>query len=332
MSPPRRPPPRPAPQEDLEQLRLMVKVAHMYHERGINQPAIAAQLEISQARVSRLLRAAVEQGIVRTTVTVPAGIFTELEDALERQYGLAQVVVVDTGQAGDEDVIQALGPTTASVLEASVPGHELVGISSWSETLLAGVERMRPVAKSATRLVVQVLGGLGAPGSASYATRLTEGLAQACHARPLYLLGPGIVGSPSVRQALLKDPHFAEVVAHYDRLSMVLVGIGSLARPSRLMRESAPVIAAEAQEELRRAGAVGDICLRFFDEAGRPVQTSLDARVMGISYEQLKRTSRVIAVAGGTRKFTAIRAALRGRWVGTLVTDLAVAERLLKDP
>ena len=328
----RRPRAASAPGDDLEQVRLIVKVAHMYAERGLKQPAIATQLKISQARVSRLLKQAVEQGIVRTTVHVPPGIFTELEDELEQRYGLAQVVVVDTGRASDEEVITALGPTTASFLEGAVPGNEVVGISSWSETLLAGVERMRPVQKSGTRLVVQVLGGFGPAGSQAFVTRLTEGLAHACHARPIFLLGPGVVGTPGARQTLLRDPHFAEVVAYYDPLSLVLVGIGSLARPSRLMRETSAIISAETQEELRRLGAVGDLCLRFFDEDGRPVASSLDARVLGISVEQLKRTPRKVAVAGGARKFAAIRGALRGRWVDTLITDLGVAERLLREP
>jgi DNA-binding transcriptional regulator LsrR (DeoR family) len=318
--------------EDLEQVRLLVKVAHLYVERRLKQPAIAAQLKISQARVSRLLKQAEEQGIVRTTVQVPPGIFTDMEDALEQRYGLAQVVVVDTGRASDEDVITALGPSTASFLEATVPGNELVGISSWSETLAAGVERMRPVAKSATRLVVQVLGGFGPAGSQAFVTRLTEGLARACHARPVFLLGPGVVATPNARQTLLRDPHFAEVVAFYDQLSMVVMGIGSLSRPSRLLRETSAVISAETQEELRRLGAVGDVCLRFFDEDGKPVPSSLDARVLGIGVDQLRRTPRKVAVAGGARKFTAIRGALRGRWIDTLITDRGVAERLVREP
>ena len=37
------------------QIRLMTKVAHMYHEQGIRQAEIAKTLHISQARVSRLL-------------------------------------------------------------------------------------------------------------------------------------------------------------------------------------------------------------------------------------------------------------------------------------
>jgi DNA-binding transcriptional regulator LsrR (DeoR family) len=54
-----------------ENTRLVAKVAHLYHERGLGESAIAERLNISQARVSRLLRDAAAQGIVRTIVVQP---------------------------------------------------------------------------------------------------------------------------------------------------------------------------------------------------------------------------------------------------------------------
>ena len=39
----------------VSQLRLMTRVARMYYENDLNQPQIAEQLHISQAKVSRLL-------------------------------------------------------------------------------------------------------------------------------------------------------------------------------------------------------------------------------------------------------------------------------------
>lgn len=322
----------PGRQGALEEVRLLVKVAHMYHQRGLNQPQIAAQLNVSQARVSRLLKRAEEEGIVRTTVHVPEGVFTDIEDALEQRYGVRAVVVVDAGPARDDDVIVALSGAAASYLEVVVPGCEVIGISSWSETLLAAVEAMHPLPKGATQYVVQVLGGLGRPGSQVQATRLTEGLAELAHARPVFLLGPGIVGSPGARQALVRDPHFGDVAAFWDRLSLVLVGIGSLATPSRLLRESGDVFGEEDRDTLRKLGAVGDVCLHFFDEDGKPVHSALDQRVLGIGIDQLRKAPRAVAVAGGSKKFTAIRAALRGHWIDTLITDVGVAQRLLEEP
>src|SRR3954453_13634707 len=70
-----------------EHIRLLTKIARMYHERGIRQPQIAAQLNVSQARVSRLLKQAVELGIVRTIVISPPGLHGDLEEAIEAKYG-----------------------------------------------------------------------------------------------------------------------------------------------------------------------------------------------------------------------------------------------------
>ena len=102
MSTARSPRVRARAEPEADQLRLLGKVARMYYERGIRQPQIAAELSMSQPRVSRLLKQAVEVGIVRTVVSMPAGTHTELEEQLQDRYGLRDVVVVDASGAGDD--------------------------------------------------------------------------------------------------------------------------------------------------------------------------------------------------------------------------------------
>ena len=63
----------------------MTKVARLYYEHGVRQPEIARRLHVSQPRVSRLLKQAELQGIVRTTVVVPKGVQTGLEEALQER-------------------------------------------------------------------------------------------------------------------------------------------------------------------------------------------------------------------------------------------------------
>src|SRR5690349_3013036 len=94
-----------------DDIRLMTKVARLYHEQGVRQPEIAERLHISQPRVSRLLKRAVAVGIVRTSVLSPRGVYADLEEELERRYGSREVVVADTGDLTDE---QALAPALAS--------------------------------------------------------------------------------------------------------------------------------------------------------------------------------------------------------------------------
>ena len=80
----------------LDEIRLMAKVARMYYEQGIRQQEITERLNIHQSKVSRLLKRARESNIVRISVTTPAGIFPELEDALETRFGLQEAVVIDS--------------------------------------------------------------------------------------------------------------------------------------------------------------------------------------------------------------------------------------------
>jgi DNA-binding transcriptional regulator LsrR (DeoR family) len=312
-----------------DQVRLLTKVARMYHERGLGQQEIAAQLHLSQPRVSRLLKQAVELGIVRTTVISPPGIHADLEDEIERRYGLSEVVVAHTEGIRDEaGVLPAIASAAAGYLESTLSGDERIGISSWSSSLLATVEAMRPRTVQGGTEVVQILGGVGTSAAQPQATRLTGRLAQMVRAEARYLMAPGLLASIAMRDALITDPSISAVLAEYPKLTVALVGVGSL-EPSPLLRESGNAMAVEEMEELRAADAVGDICLRFFDSRGRRVSSDLDRRVLGIETDTLLSIPRRVGVAGGERKWRAIRAAAAGGWVNVLVTDLHTAEYLL---
>lgn len=311
------------------QLRLLAKVARMYHERGLRQSDIAAQLHISQPRVSRLLKQAAEVGIVRTTVVLPSGVHTDLEDELAGRYGLRDMIVVDSGGSIGHE-IPALGAAAASYLESTLIRDEVVGISSWSATLLATAEAMRPFSRPVADRIVQIVGGHGYPGVQMQATRLVDLLAGLTGAEPVLLPAPVFLGSTAVRDVIANDPTVAEAMASWGELTCALVGIGSL-EPSPLLRQSGNAVSEEDQAELRRLGAVGDVCLRFFDEHGEVVHSHLEERVLGITPVQLKGVDRRIGIAGGLQKLAAIRAALRGHWINVLVTDLSVAEALLSD-
>jgi DNA-binding transcriptional regulator LsrR (DeoR family) len=313
-----------------EDTRLMTKVARMYHEQGVRQPEIAERLNISQPRVSRLLKKAVGTGIVRTTVVAPRGVFAELEDEVERTYSLREVVIADAGDEEEELVITpALGAAAAFYLETTLTGGERIGLSSWSSTLLATVDSMRPRHSHECESVVQVLGGLGQPSAQARATHLVGRLVQVTGATATYLPAPGLVATAETREALLRESSISQAVDAFPGLTVLLAGIGSL-KPSPLLRASGNAVSPEDEDLLREAGAVGDVCMRYFDKDGKPVESHLDPRLLGIDSTTLLGIPRRVGVAGGRRKHEAIRAALLGGWINTLVTDSATAEYLVR--
>ncbi len=312
----------------LDEIRLMTKVAHLYYQQNMTQPEIAAQLDLSQATVSRLLTRAKKEEIVRITVTVPSGTYPELEESLQRIYGLKAAVVVDSVEDNNQ-IIRDLGAAAAYYLETTLTSNDVIGISSWSSTLLAMVDTMQPLNRSTKIKVLQILGGLGSPSAEIYASRLIGRLANLVRGEAVLLPAPGIVGSPKAVPILLEDRYVQAAIELFDQVTVALVGIGTL-EPSGLLASSGNIFSSEELSTLRNTGAVGDICLRFFDAVGIPVSTQLNNRVIGMNLDQLRRVKRTVGIAGGKQKLNAIRGALQGGFINVLITDRFMAKQLIE--
>ncbi len=300
----------------------------MYYQHGLTQVEIMRRLSIHQSKVSRLLKRAEKEGIVRVILSVPSGTHPELEEALQSAYGLQDAVVVDS--VDDEDqIVRDLGAAAAFTMENTLKEGDVVGISCWSAALLAMVDAMRPIQLGGGTRVVQILGGVGSPGAPVHATNVTRRLANLLSAEATLLPAPGVVGSPEAKRVLMRDQFVQEAMAWFRSVSVALVGIGAV-EPSKMLAASGNVFSNQELKLLSNKGAVGDICLRFFDAAGQPVVTPLNDRVISMELSELRKVPRVIGVAGGRRKTGAIRGALAGKLINVLITDRATAERLLK--
>lgn len=310
-----------------DELRLIAKVAGLYYQRGLRQADIAAQMSLSQSTVSRLLKRAQTEHVVRITVSAPPGAHTELENQLETRYGLREAIVVDT-DGDDDQILRDLGSAAAYYVESTLKEGDVVGISSWSATLLAMVDALHPLPRSARADVVQILGGVGNPAAEVHAAHLTGRLAAVTHGSGVFLPAPGVAGSADVARVYHDDPYVRSAAERFAHVTLALVGIGSI-EPSRLLASSGNIFSSDELDLLRARGAVGDICLRFFDAHGQRVVTPLDDRVIGIRPEQLRLVARSVGIAGGRRKHAAIRGALAGGWINVLITDLGTAEALL---
>jgi DNA-binding transcriptional regulator LsrR (DeoR family) len=190
---------------------------------------------------------------------------------------------------------------------------------------------MQPL-RSSVRYVVETLGDVGPSTLRHESNDATRHLAGLIGAEPVLLRIPGLAPNKAVRDSLLgHDPDARRALELLDRMDIALVGIGvcDIAAP---LATGDNFLTAEHFKRARELGAVGEVCLRFIAEDGSPVTSELDELVVGATLEQVRRTNRVMAVAGGPRKYRAIRAAMLGGWINSLVTDLATAEYLVAHP
>lgn len=307
--------------------KLLYKIAKSYYEDGLTQGQIGKRFGLSRIKVSRLLQEARAEKLVQITVISPEDSNADLERELESTYGLDEAVIISPSSDEKPVVTTELGPAAVDCLLRCLQGNEVLSVS-WGSTLLSTVDAL-PITHYPELTVVQMMGGLGRPEAEVHGNDIARRMAQAFGARPRLLSAPGIVASKMVRDALMIDPQISDTLALSAKADVAMVGVGVPVPDSVVMQAGA--IVAEEVEQLKAMGAVGDIALRFFDADGQPIKHQINDRIIGLDSDQIKRIPRVIGVAGGTEKFEAIRAALRGKFINVLVTDDWVAARLLED-
>src|SRR3954466_1893646 len=171
----------------INELRLIARVAQMYHGEGKRQAAIADPLPMYPAPIAGMRKRAEREDIVRTTVTPPPGVFSDLEAAVRERFGVSEAIVVDCTEDREGAIMARIGEGAAHFLEATLKQDEIIGVSSWSGTVLRMVDNIHPLKGATAKYVVQTLGGMGDPSVQTHATQLTTRLARLTGAEPRLL-------------------------------------------------------------------------------------------------------------------------------------------------
>ncbi|MEZ2577112.1 MULTISPECIES: sugar-binding transcriptional regulator [Buttiauxella] len=310
-----------------DEQRLLVKIATLYFVEGMKQSEIAGLLHLSQSFVSRAITRCQKEGVVKISVIQPANIFLSLEQALEKKYGIRQAIVVDVDESAPASQIKhAIGSAAAHYVETRLRPNDLVGISSWSSTIRAMVDELHPQSIKA-RGVIQLLGGVGPNGNVQ-ATILTQNLAAQLDCPAWLLPSQSIEHSVEERAKLVASDDVAEVVNKFAEVDVAILGIGEL-EPSQLLKNSGNYYGEAMLKTLAERGAVGDICLHYFNAQGEPVLSKEEDPVIGMELSQVRDCPHVVALAGGNDKANAIRGALHGGYIDVLITDYPTASQLL---
>jgi DNA-binding transcriptional regulator LsrR (DeoR family) len=314
----------------LDRNRLLVKIAQLHFEDDLTQHQIAERLRLSRPKVQRLLQQAREEGIVQIGIRPIMGIFSDREKAIEDRYGLREAVVVTTSDYDNHaTVAREVGAAAAGYLLRVIRSKDQIVIS-WGESLVGMVNAVSygPRVNVEGVKVIQGLGGLGDPNHEAHGAELTRHLAKALNAEAVLLPAPGVAGSRSARDALLEDRYVAQALEEARGASLAVVGLGA-PRPDSILVQEGRIVRWPELEALMKAGAVGDVSLRYFDAQGQAVPSELDERVIGLTLKEVRQIGHVVGVAGGSAKLKAIRGALEGKLIDVLVTDHVTAQNLL---
>jgi deoxyribonucleoside regulator len=297
-----------------EQLRL---AARLYYLDGLAQSEVAKFVKVSQAKVSRLLAAARELGVVRISVAEYEPRNQALERSICSAFGLNAVAVIKVFEgAGSEDARRAVGHFGAPFVAALLPPKSVVALAG-GRTIHELIQVL-PEDRGRHLTVVQAMGSIDSTIGPEDALELGRILARRSGGRFHALNTPAFVPDRKTRDAFVALTQIHAVRKQLAQANVAIVGVGTLTDSAFVARN---VLSPRDLQDLASSGAVGEICGRFYDKNGRECDSHWRDRVLSVDLEQLRRIPQVIGVVGGGDRSAAIVAAIRGGLLKALAID-----------
>ncbi len=311
------------PEGQRDQLATLVQIANMYYKENLSQQAIANRLGVSRSLIATYLQRARDQQVVRIEIADTRDDSAQLALELRRRFDIETATLVPQGHRSEELTRRAVAAEAAKFIEARMNDGDVLGIG-WGRSTSRMVDLLAPTRPLSVD-VAPLLGESGHERGYSQMNHLILRTAQHFGGKPHFLLAPMVVGSPALRDMLWQDAVVRDVAAQWDRMTIACFGIGALPPTPGMI-----VYVGDAHiPMLASKGAVGDVCVHPFNQAGEILKTPLTDCLIGVGVKQLKRTPCRIAIASGIEKAKAIAGALRTGLITHLFTDVATATAVI---
>ncbi|MBI5767390.1 MAG: transcriptional regulator [Verrucomicrobia bacterium] len=301
--------------------------ATLYYVDGLGQTEVAQLVRVSQTKISRLLAAALERGIVRISVDQYQARQTKFEHDLCSRFGLAHAAVIKTAaHATGDSARQTVGHFGAPIVAGWLPAGGVLAIGG-GRNVAEVVQRFRR--GDGRRLtVVQAMGSIDSNLTHVDALELGRAIVKLWGGEFLTLSTPAFAPDKKTRDFFLASAQIKSVWQRMKQADAALVGVGGLTSSVYVERG---VLSAADIAQLRQIGAAGEICGRFFDAGGRECKTRWRDRIISVELDYLRRIPQVIGVAAGADRAPAVLGAVRGGLIKSLLTDEALATALLAE-
>lgn len=290
--------------------------------------AIAKDLQVSRSTVSRILRRARQEGVVRITVVEPTQTQRRLAQRVEELFEVSTTVVPVTRGVGEVTRLSRVTATAAELISQVVTNGMAVGCA-WGTTLASLVQHLEPQPRHGVS-VIQINGGANPQTSGiPYVGQIVAQLAQAFSAETTLFPVPTFFDEASTREAMWRERSIQPLLAQQRAIDLAIFGVGALRGPVSSHVYVGGYLDDDDMRALAEQDVVGDVCTVFLRRDGTWADIDLNARATGLTPAELRRINRRICVAAGIAKTAPVLGALRAGVATDLVIDDALARALV---
>lgn len=298
---------------------LYARVAYAYYLGGLTQGEIAKRMRTSRQRINRILAKCLSLGIVEIHIHGESSMFLEQETLLANKYNLRSVRLVEETQ-DEQEFFVSIGRAAARFMTETLQSGDVIGFSR-GRTLSAMLEHLERLELD-NLTATQLMGGWNHQAGGIGGDNIVMRFSEIIPSKVNMLYAPVLVNDEELRRGIMREPYFLRSYEVLQSCTVAMLGIAEIKNLSfPQIKQIRPYVPPEA---------VGEICTRLFDKDGKILKTKIDDRTLAIAPEDLCKIPLRVGVAGMTYKTEAILGALRGQLINALITDTAVAAKLLE--
>ena len=302
---------------------MAVRAAWMHFAGGYTQAEVADRLGLSKLKAHRLITRANREGMVKVYIDGDVSECLQLEKELSERFHLDYCEVIPEFD-NDAMPFKALGIAGGQYLRRLLDGAEVQSVGIGHGRTLASCVDHIPRTRNTNVEFVSLLGGFSEKFAANphdVIHRLAEKTGAQAYVMPV----PFLANTAADRDVLMGQRGLRQAIDKARNTPLKVVGIGSVSLDSSLVATG--MVDDSEFTAIDASGGVGELLGHFFSADGKPLQTELSQRTMGLTLADLRR-SKIVAVAGGAAKSAAIGAVLKSRLLGGLITDEHTARML----
>ena len=299
---------------------LKVKAAYYYYKKNMKLADIADTLDVSRVTLNKLLKDAVDEGIVRIEIFDKDNTLelVELQDRVKEKFGLQEAVIVNSMANNEAYALNEIALAAAQFVDKKMFSGIKISLT-WGRTLEMMVNYLKGNSRIKRIEVYSMVGAMGILDMKMQPNMIAHSLLQKYQGTGFIMNAPLMCESEEMCKYLMEDSHIASIVERSRESDLTLVGIGPT--PNENIEADKRRYDLDVIRELKKNNLCGDIGSNFYDIYGNICRMPLCERFVKVSLDEMKKHKCVVGMAGGEHKVPSILGALNGRHLDVLITD-----------
>ncbi len=310
-----------------EKVRLINSILNLYYVERMTQAEIGQRMNLSTAKVNRLLQQARELGYVNFVIRTPFQPLFDLESRLKAVFGLQEAIVIPAVGTTSSSLLNAIGTVAADFLLEQIRDGDVVAITPGTsvQAVVQSIDATRPYQVEVVPMLGDIQGKIE-----SDMNYLATHMADRLGAKSYQLHAPAYVDTREHGQVVRSLVPVKQILDIARNANLALLGVGTVDPEASRFVQFTALSAADLKYIADGCGGVGEISAHVYDIEGRACAKEYAERVIGLTLAEIQQIPYRIGVAASAAKALPIYGALRGGYLHVLITDEAAARGVLR--